>query len=529
MLAKLRSAIHRMTSPAYVESTASGMGPPALSELRQTVRSGIRASFDSVARTQENARHWAWTDNLSADASLNPDVRKSIRSMARYEINQNNSYGVGIAQTLANDTVGTGPKLQMQFDDDALNTEIEAQFSYWSSAINLRDKLRTLRLAKMIDGEAIIRSVTNVHNGEPVSLDYQLIECDQLTTPNMLTVLNPTYVDGVHLDRFGNPYAYDVLKNHPGSAYWTNIMWEYNTYTSSQIIHIFRQDRPGQHRGVSEFAAALPLFAFLRRFTLATVSAAETAASVSQVIETDAPIPEELEAAYAATTFEKFMESIPIDRNSATVLPNQWKLRQFSAEHPTTTYRMFKQELINEIARVINMPRNIAAADSSDYNYASGRLDHMTYQKAVMIEQSVLGTQVLDKLFSEWLIEAAIVGSLPTAVAIRVLEDNDKFGRNGLVRRIPHAWFWDGFKDADQTKEADAQRVKLASGTTHRAAEYASQGLDVNVEDMKAAQSFSMTVEEYREKVATSIFNNGNEQIDKQQTTTKQPADAKSD
>jgi capsid protein len=430
--------------------------------------------------------------------------------MARYEVGQNNSYGVGIAQTLVNDTIGTGPRLQMQFENEKLNARIEQEFSYWVDAINLRDKLATLRMSKLIDGEALCRTVNNMGMGEPISLDYQLIECDQLSTPDLVWNINPQYVDGVHLDRFGNPVSYDILDHHPGSDYWTNTSWSYQTYDRSQIVHIFRRDRPGQHRGISEFASALPLFALLRRFTLATVTAAETAASVSQVISTDAPIPEELEAEYAAATFDKYMESIPIDRNSATVLPNQWSLKQFSAEHPTTTYRMFKQELINEIARVLSMPRNIAACDSSDYNYASGRLDHMTYQKAVGVEQSYLAKQVLDRMFSDWLLESALSGLLPKNMGRQVLAFESQFGKMGLTRRIPHTWYWDGFKDADQTKEADAQRTRLSSGTSHRSAEYAAQGLDVNVEDTKAAQSYGVSVEEYRKMVAMSIFTNGN-------------------
>ena len=511
MLTKLRNAIHRITSPSYVEATVAGMGPPALGELRQTTQQFIKATYDSVARTPENVRHWAWADHLSADASLAPDVRKSIRSMARYEVSQNNSYGVGIAQTLVNDTIGTGPRLQMQFENEKVNQRIEQEFGYWASAVNLREKLTTLRLSKMIDGEAVMRSITNLAHGEPVSLDFQLIECDQLSTPNLGAIMKPDYVDGVHLDRFGNPTAYDILNNHPGSNYWVNSDWSYNTYPASQIIHTFRQDRPGQHRGVSEFAAALPLFAFLRRFTLATISAAETAASVSQVIETDAPIPEELEAEYAASTFSKYMDSIPIDRNSATVLPNMWKLRQFSAEHPTTTYRMFKQEIINEIARVLNMPRNIAAADSSDYNYASGRLDHMSYQKSVRIEQHGIASSVLDKIFAEWLLEASFMGTiLPKSVSRKVIDLSDKVGKLGLIRRVPHTWYWDGFRDADQTKEADAQRTRLTSGVSNRASEYAAQGLDVNVEDMKAAQSLDISITEYRKLVAMSLFTNGN-------------------
>jgi len=152
----------------------------------------------------------------------------------------------------------------------------------------------------------------------------------------------------------------------------------------------------------------------------------------------------------------------------------------------------------------------------------------MTYQKSVTIEQSYFGMKVLDKMFADWLLEAAVVGELTSDTTSLVLDLNDRYGRMGMVRRVPHAWYWDGFKDADQTKEADAQRTKLASGTTHRGAEYAAKGLDVNVEDMKAAQSFGITVDEYRELVGTAIFKNGNAGNDKQSATTPQPADTQS-
>ena len=50
-----------------------------------------------------------------------------------------------------------------------------------------------------------------------------------------------------------------------------------------------------------------------------------------------------------------------------------------TVQKPSTTYAEFKKELLNEIARCLNMPFNVAAGNSSGYNYASGRLDHQTY------------------------------------------------------------------------------------------------------------------------------------------------------
>jgi hypothetical protein len=43
---------------------------------------------------------------------------------------------------------------------------------------------------------------------------------------------------------------------------------------------------------------------------------------------------------------------------------------------------------------------NIAAANSSGYNYASGRLDHQTYYKAIRVEQSHLECVVLDRILA---------------------------------------------------------------------------------------------------------------------------------
>lgn len=482
------------------------------SEVRGWLQEQIRASYDTISRTPENTRHWQWIDNLSADATLSYDVRKTLREQARYEIGQNNSYGLGMVQTLVGDTIGTGPRLQMQFEDAKLNKQVEQVFQYWTRAINLREKLATLRTAKLIDGEAVGRLSTNLYSGDPVSVDILPIECDQLTAPNN-KLDSATYVDGVHIDRFGYPYAYDILTEHPGNNYsWAQQRPNsFNTYNYQQVIHYFRKDRPGQHRGVCELAPSLPLYALLRRFTLATVTAAETAASTSQVIESDAPLPESLEEEYAVTAFGKFLDAVPINRNSATILPNQWKMRQFAAEHPTTTYRMFKQELINEIARVICMPRNVATGDSADYNYASGRLDHLMYQRSIRIEQAVIELEILDRLFAEWLVEAALMDVIPKRLANYVMLYESEYGRRGLASRIPHAWYWDGFEDADKEMSANAQKTKIMNGTTHRAAEYAALGMDVDVEDEKAAKSFGMTVEQYRSLLAASIFSNGNQ------------------
>lgn len=466
----------------------------------------IKASYDAGNYDQDNANHWSFANGASADASGSPLVRQNIRNRARYEVLENNSYGRGILETISQDTVGTGPRLQLNLPEPAA-AAIEREYGYWATAINLPDKLRTMVTSKTVDGEAIAKIVTNPPIPADVKLDIQLIEADRLTSPSGIWD-EANYVDGIHLDEYGNPSAYDILKVHPGAAASMNMM-EFNTFRRSQIIHFFRPDRPEQHRGISEVVAALPLFAFMRRFTLATVAAAETAANHAMVLQTDAP----------AESIDEDLtwETVELRRNAATVLPAEYKLGQVSAEHPATTYQMFKREILNEVARCVCMPYNVAAADSSGYNYASGRLDHQVYDRSLRVNQSRIETHVLDRLLGEWLLESSLLGILPADLSLTVLDAYSKFGVEGVAMRVPHSWEWDKRPHVDPGKEANAQRTRLQSGTTSRTHEMKEAGLNMDEIDAQAAVSFGIVdddgqpdIETYRRNLGASLFSNGN-------------------
>jgi len=140
-------------------------------------------------------------------------------------------------------------------------------------------------------------------------------------------------------------------------------------------------------------------------------------------------------------------------------------MSQMEAQQPATGYAEFKHEILNEIARCLNMPFNVAAANSASYNYASGRLDHQTYHRAICVDQAHLASIVLDRILAAWLDEAVLLpGFLPAGL--------------GRIADWPHQWFWDGFDHVDPSKESNAQATRLANFTTTLADEYARRGLD---------------------------------------------------
>jgi lambda family phage portal protein len=434
----------------------------------------IRARYDAASTNSDNRKHWAAADNLSAIESNSPHVRRTLRNRARYEI-ANNSYARGITLTLANDVVGTGPRLQMLSQNFEANRIIETEFANWANEINLAEKLRTMRLARLADGESFGILISNENLPGQVKLDLRIVEAEQVTAPSIKLERQLKYHDGIEFDDYGNPVTYDVLKQHPGDRLFM-ITEEYEPIAAEKVLHFFRMDRPGQIRGIPDITPALPLFAQLRRFTLAVLAAAETAADFAGILYTDAP------AGGEALEAEPF-ETIELEKRMLLTVPGGWKMAQMHAEQPATTYAEFKKELLNEIARCLNMPFNVAAGNSSGYNYASGRLDHQTYFRSIRVDQAQMARVILDRIFMAWLDEAILIEGYLPAYAKTLNAD------------YSHQWFWDGNEHVDPQKEANAQATRLANHTTTYAYEYGRAGRDWETELRQRAKEIALVKE----------------------------------
>ena len=421
----------------------------------------VRAKFDAAERG-DDYRHWANADAFSADAALSPEKRRTMRNRARYE-RVNNSWLAGISATLGYSLVGTGPRLQLQTGDTETDRRIERLFFDWGWLVDLPAKLRTMREALVTDGEAFALMVTNPRIPGGVKLDLRLVEAEMVATPTELMAQSVTpegnTVDGIEFDRIGNVVAYQVLNYHPGSNFRVNTL-EFQRVPANQMIHWFRRTRPGQHRGMPEVAPALKLFANLRRYTEAVIAAAETAADLAAFIHSNSPAAEVDEVdAFAA---------LEIQKRTLTTLPEGWDISQLKAEQPTTQYPAFVRSILNEIARCLQLPYNVAALDSSGYNYASSRMDWQVAGMHERVDRDQIERVMLDRVLAAWVNEASLAGILP--------EDVPPFSEWNW------AWQWDGKDHVDPAKEANASETRIRTLTTSLAREYAKQGLQWDVE-----------------------------------------------
>lgn len=414
----------------------------ALSSMQMALRGKmVKARYDAAQTTVENVRHWAMADALGPDSANSATVRRTLRMRSRHEC-ANNCYAGGAVQSLANDIVCTGPRLSIKIDDREAARAIEAAFARWFRAARMPIKLQTMVKSRVRDGEAIGLLVNNTKLRSEVMLDVRLVEADLLCSPTGRQD-GPLFVDGIEYDEAWNPVTYHLLDQHPGEAIGQP---KSIAYDASKVLHTYREDRPGQSRGIPELTAALPLFAFLRSMTLATVTAAEHAASYAAVMQTTL-IPDDGGAAELSGA-----DSMDIERGAIGVLPEGWEMKQFEAKHPNSTYQEFKGEVLDEIGRILQMPSNVIRGTSRGFNYASGRLDHQIYRRNIMVYRQDLEHSVLDQILHAWLEEARLVDLVPA--------------KYRDLLELPHVWLWPGFFHVDPNKEATAQQQRMANLTS---------------------------------------------------------------
>lgn len=421
-----------------------------------------QARYDAAQTGTQNRAHWSGADDMSANAAADPEVRRRLRRRARYERDNNPGLN-GLVRTLAHETVGTGPRLLLDLGEphEAAARGIEGQFKRWCRAVNLADKLRVMREARPVDGEAFGLLTTNPAVRHPVKLDVRLVEADQVETPGPVT--RPTDVSGVEFDADGNPAYYHVLRQHPGDSGWWNWAGEFDRVPARLVLHWFVPSRPGQARGVPEITPSLETVAQLRRYDLAVLSAAETAASIAGVIRSGAGDTSYDAEGSGEGRVEDFAE-VAISRNALLKLPDGQTIEQFKAEQPTANYGEYKAAKMAEVGRPLLAPRNIATADSSSFNYSSGRLDHQPFHRSVWIDRAKAESDLLDRLFLAWLAEARLVGLLPDG-----LPDPDGWGVE---------WQWDGFTQLDPLKDTKAAELRITLGLSTLAEECAAEGRD---------------------------------------------------
>lgn len=429
----------------------------------------LSARFDNARHTPDTASLFRNVDSLAITTALSPEVRKTVRDRARYVV-ANCPYAKSILETFATHVVG--PWATVSFPrggiPENLREEITNAFDAWAMATDFWEKVKTMLRAKVTDGEAFALFTTDkgaVNALNRVTLNIKPIECDRVESWTEMVTRDNEF-DGIRFDPNGHPVEYRILKYHPGD-YRTSIKNRAGDWVkAANVIHFFETIRPEQVRGISDFVSALDIPALQKSYRSSVVDTAINAASISGVLSTD-QVPEcfdDDEQSIGKCAMEIRPNTVfQAQRGAFVTLPEGWHLSQLQAQQPTSLYDSFVRSLIAELAACLCMPVNIAMCDSSQHNFASAKLDHMTYGDKIAAVRSVLSVKILDRVFFKWLEEYAI-GSNIDARTLAALHRTE--------------WLFTERGNADVMKDASADNTRLGNGTTTLAALYAKDGRD---------------------------------------------------
>lgn len=441
-------------------------GRPITYNRRQVATRSPRASYDAADENESISRHFADADGLSARAANSPEVRRRLRNRARQEFD-NGGNCKGTIETIAHDTIGTGPRLQILDTEspDGFSKWLEGEYRAWADdpAIDYTDALRLAVETELRDGEIFGIFTSNPVCEHPVKVHVKLVEAEQCTSPGWGDIwpIEPTKNDGITTDNLGNPVSYDFLTAHPGDTHWSGN--KITTISANGVLHWFRKSRAGQVRGVPRITAGLTLIAGIRSYSRSVLGAARIAAMMAGVMKTNMA-PEE-----GPVTVDAY-DTIPLQQDSLTALPAGWDVGQMKAEQPTTSYENYRNANLTEFGRGIHAPRNIVTGDSSPYNYSSARLDHIIYRAAIRSERNRIAVRFLDRVLKQWLREAmAIPGYMPPEYRAYLVANF-----NSLTWR----WQYDGFESIDPVKDATATQIELETGMVTYADALAEKGKD---------------------------------------------------
>lgn len=459
----------------------------ARARLNKVIRhqAEVNASFDLTRTTRENQRHWADSDALSGRSAYYKLERKTARERSRHEA-ANNSWYSGILRTAANHIFGSGPRLQVMTDDNVLNAAIERSWRKWTKATNFYNRMRMAVETYWRDGEVFLMKIRRP-TLRPVDLDVRFFESDQVSQP-WGTAIDPSLEDGIRVDMAGNPIEFWFLDHHPGDLTigHTNYLsgkW----FDAEDVIHLFRQDRPGQLRGFPRCAPGLEHLAHMRRFSKATLASAEQSAVQSTFMKTTA-------AGIRAARMPSPWLVTDFERNAVNYLPEGWEPFQLKSENPGTTNEQYQRTELTYFTRCTGQPYSLAAGTSRDSNFASAKMDiKNTWEPEVKSEQSTIDVIVMAKTF-RWFLEALAI-------------DTDVLDNAGLLDEIDFQFFWPPLPVSDEADQADAVATRIATGQSTFSTEAASMGgVDDDALVQQAARDNGVTPEEYRQARFNKTF-----------------------
>ncbi len=368
-----------------------------LRRVKSQIHSEIFASHYEAAST---GRRTQWPAPGGGPNATSGFTLERLRNVAR-DLIRNNGHAQSAIQVIQDDTVGRGIRASQRtprWIDWAHSTAIDAD-----GRCDLAGLQQTVIRAVAESGECLVRRRRRrLSDGLPIPLKLQILEPDHLDSTRHQTLPNGgRIIRGVEFDPLGQRAAYWLFPDHPGSGLRSRVRSV--RVPATDVVHIFRNERPGQVRGVTWFAASLMRFKDFDELADSTLMKQRVAAVL------------------AAITYGEDGTGEPVgnvDPNNAAfdmlepgLIHHADGATGVEVVHPPSVrdYPEYARFTINEIAAGIGVTPEDMTGNYADMNFSSSRMSRLRHFGRVSGWRfRMLVPQLLDPVWG-WAMSASLL------------------------------------------------------------------------------------------------------------------------
>lgn len=428
----------------------------------------------------------AWrTSAGSPDSDVIADL-PALRARCA-DLERNSPVGAAVVNTSATHVVGTGLACNPQIDAEYLGID-EEDAQAWQANVKRRwmawaesqdcDLARSLNFYQIQElalrstlsrGDVFVLTPMVQRASAAPRLALQLVEADRVSNPNRRQDTDTLTAGIEHSPATGEPLRYYVANRHPGdlssaATEWTPVEARGSRSGRRNVLHLYRQLRPGLRRGVPILAPVIEPIRQLTKYTEAELQAAVVSGLFAVFLRMDPQAFQDL--------FDEDSRSQIVDRatgwsgemeagKAINLLPGEEPVTS-NPGRPNAEFDHFTTSCMRQIGMAIGLPFEVLVMHyQSSYSAARGALlmawRHWNGWRAWM------ATTLCQPVYELWLADEVSSGRVAAP----------GFFSNSVVRSCwcGAQWVGDGPGSIDPKKDVEAAAKRLEVGISTLEAE----------------------------------------------------------
>jgi len=431
------------------------------------------ASYQGASQDSE-LKTWVYSKgHKTADSEILRDLQ-TLRERSR-DLYKNNTIGRGAIKTNVANVVGRGLKLQSNIDRkflklndkvaDDWEDNVERRFKAWSQTssadasrrLDFNELTELAFLSYLKSGDVFAMLPLIKRNDSKNSLRVRLIEADKISTPFDQTY-NDRIREGVELGKHDEPLRYYIKVNQT-----THVSVDAFGKKSGRanVLHLYKQERPGQSRGVPFLSSVISTIKQLGRYKDSELAAAVVSSMFTVFIKSNDPNALDNPNPLGNSKSVEQEESPDYELAPGAIyqLRENEEIDLANPTRPNTSFEGFVNALLKEIGMALQIPLEILTKQFNS-SFSASRAAKIEAWKYFNGEREWLSRKFCQPIFVEWLSEEIAHGRI-IAPGFFTSEDIQQAYCSCM-------WVGESMGQIDELKEANAAIARVNAGLSSR-------------------------------------------------------------